>query len=191
MAHPRRGKRVAHKATFGGMTGVIAEVVADPDCPRRSVRRARRVDPVLALLASGALTIRQAMACEQLRGDLEAAVPRLPAAAAAAPIHAAPWARAVMADRQVGAWQRARQALDGLTPWQRQAVLWLALGGSMDGFVAQYRCCRLRALRGAASGLEILDGHYDQPTSKTRSDPLAASARRHVLHAGPRVSAAL
>ena len=76
-------------------------VGTDPDRPNEIMRRARRVDPLTALLKAGTITGRQFDAAEMLRGQLEASEAAL-TGAAQSEIHVAPHQRMGQSDPSVG-----------------------------------------------------------------------------------------
>jgi hypothetical protein len=134
----------------------------EPEEPgsRRRIRRARRADPLDTLLKHGSINRRQHTAAMALRGDCEAATPKLPSCAAQSEVHAVPWARLGVTPSQLTASAAARDALACLRAQHLPVVIWIVGGGTITGYVIYARVHRQTATERLRAGLSELANHY-------------------------------
>jgi hypothetical protein len=130
----RRGERLRE-------ADVEIEDGPDPARPDSNVRRARRSDPFVALLRARTITIREFDAAELLRNDLQAAETSIPCSGQSS-IHVQPFRRVGISDRQVNAAGASRRAMAVIAVLNRAVVLWVVLGGTVEGFALYARTRR-------------------------------------------------
>jgi hypothetical protein len=146
---------------------------ADPDNPNRTVRRARRADPLVPLQRAGKVSSRQCAAAECLREDLEQAECRSSTSGFSDAPTAAHHQRVGISDRQLESSTRVRRALLYVSGANQLVVLWVAVGGSLDGYLRYARERRDGSVSDRlAGGLEQLANYYfgmPRDTSEIRS----------------------
>jgi hypothetical protein len=101
---PARGRRRGERLREAD---VEIEDGPDPDRPNITVRRARRSDPLVALLRAQRITAREFDAAELLRDELQSAQASIPCTGQSS-IHVQPFRRTGISDRQVNAAGAAR-----------------------------------------------------------------------------------
>ena len=141
---PMRGRRRGERLRDAD---VEIEDGPDPDRPNNTVRRARRSDPLVALLRAQTITAREFDAAELLRDELQAAQASIPCTGQAS-IHVQPFRRTGVSDRQVNAAGAARRAMAAVAVVNRAVVLWIVLGGTVEGFALYARTAVRRAVSG-------------------------------------------
>lgn len=159
-----RLRAVAHR-----QADVVLEDGPDIDRPNETVRRARRSDPLLALRRAGSIAARDFEAAERLREELEAGQPSMPTCAGnPAGVFTAPHLRIGISELQIEACAAARLAIAAVSGVNRQAVLWVVLGGTVLGYRA-YAGCRNETARGwVMAGLAELADYYSAVTPLRR-----------------------
>jgi hypothetical protein len=127
---------------------------------RRTIRRARRADPLQTLWKYKSITTEQFDAGERLRANAEAATPS-PGGWAQSDVHVAPWARVGVTSRQIEACGAVRAALRAITGTDRLAITWIVLGGGTVRGAALYaRICDKTVTSQLRSGLDALVSFY-------------------------------
>lgn len=161
-----RGPGLRLRAARSHETGLIlreadVEMVweHDPELPNRTVRRTRRSDPLRALRLAGTVTRRHVEAVHQLRRNLEGAEPSMPCTGQGE-VHVPGHQRSGVPLQQIKHATAARLALEAVGPEHRSAVLWVAVGGTLDGYALQARVRRASAIEALSLGLERLAEHY-------------------------------
>lgn len=136
------------------------------DAVNRTVRRAVRADPLVALQRAGSITGRELEACETLRSRLEGITPPL-GQSGGMPVHVAPFLRKPISIQQIEASEDVREAAAALgRRWE--AVLWVCLGGTVDGYSA-YRSLRTHDARKLVhGGIAMLADHFETEGSTCR-----------------------
>jgi len=134
----------------------------DPKLPNKTVRRARRNDPLTALLKAGTITGRQFDAAEKLRGHLEASEAAL-TGAAQSEIHVAPHQRTGQSVRQLDNRTEARKAIKAITPCNLEMVMWIVGGGTITGYAAHAHTHHTKVAAKLKAGLGELARHYRLP----------------------------
>jgi hypothetical protein len=132
----------------------------DPANPNRSIRRAHRVDPLDALLRTGALTDREADAAELVRFALERLGPSLAAGnmlGARSPSSSG----SGVSDLQVRAASMVREAAAALGERLWRPVLWVCLGGSVSAFAVFARVRKATAGELVQAGFLRLADHCE------------------------------
>ena len=132
----------------------------DPSRPNRTVRRARRVDPLRALKRVGTLTDRHIDATERLREQMEAAEASLPCGDL---MHVPSNQRAGYSDWQINNRGHVRRALAAVAPVNQGPVLWVAVGGTVAGFASYARVGHETVSGRLQAGLGELADHYYGP----------------------------
>jgi hypothetical protein len=154
-----RGQREALR-----QADVVVEDGPDPERPNRTTRRAKRLDPLIALRDMGAVTKRQVEAAELLRSQLEASPAAMPSASQCE-IHTAPFGRGGPSDWQLKNCTWARKAIAAMAAVDQPVVLWVVVGGTIRGFARWRRCRHTTASRMLSSGLDALADHYLGPVT--------------------------
>ena len=133
----RRDIRAARHGAVLRYADVEIEDGDDPVSPERTVRRARRSDPLTALLLARptAITKRDAYAVRVLREQLCDAESNI-ASSAEGSGHVPGHQRASVLDRQLNARTAVRLAMAAIEARSREIVVWVALGGTIAGFAA-------------------------------------------------------
>lgn len=163
---PMRGRRRGERLRDAD---VEIEDGPDPDRPNNTVRRARRSDPLVALLRAQTITAREFDAAELLRDELQAAQASIPCTGQAS-IHVQPFRRTGVSDRQVNAAGAARRAMAAVAVVNRAVVLWIVLGGTVEGFALYARTRRAPCGERLKTGLGELADHYFGRRSSDRTD---------------------
>jgi hypothetical protein len=132
------------------------------------VRRARRSDPLVALLRAGTITACEFDAAELLRDELQAAQASIPCTGQSS-IHVQPFRRTGISDRQVNAASASRRAMAAVAVVKRAVVLWIVLGGTVEGFALYARTRRAPCSERLKAGLGELADHYFGRRSSDRS----------------------
>ena len=153
---PARGRRRGERLRDAD---VEIEEGPDPARPNATVRRARRSDPLVALLRAQTITIREFDAAGLLRDELQAAQTSIPCAGQSS-IHVPPFQRIGISDRQVDAASASRRGLAAVGVLNRAAVLWIVLGGTIRGYAAFARVRHTTAAELLRRGLCALADHY-------------------------------
>ncbi|MEJ0019740.1 MAG: hypothetical protein WDN25_24940 [Acetobacteraceae bacterium] len=153
---PMRGRRRGERLREAD---VEIEDGPDPDRPNNTVRRARRSDPLVALLRAQTITAREFDAAELLRDELQAAQATIPCTGQSS-IHVQPFRRTGVSDRQVNAAGAARRAMAAVAVVNRAVVLWIVLGGTVEGFALYARTRRAPCGERLKTGLGELADHY-------------------------------
>jgi hypothetical protein len=140
---------------------VSVATVRDPDQPSRVIRRAVRADPLLALLRVRSISSREFEAAELLRASLEALTPPLGQTGGLS-VQTAAFLRKPISAASLEACRRAREAAAALGRLHWEAVLWVALGGSVGGY-ATWRRMRI-AVAGdrIRAGMARLADHFEE-----------------------------
>jgi hypothetical protein len=144
---------------------VQLEYGPDPDKPNATVRRARLADPLEVLYLAATISGRQMDAGKELRSQVEAVQGGIPCASNAAP-RGSGGSKAGISEWQVDACKRARQALAAVPKASRPVVLWVVLGGTLDGFAAFAHVRRRDAARHLPEGLEAIADHFYGPATR-------------------------
>jgi hypothetical protein len=163
---PARGRRRGERLREAD---VEIEDGPDPARPNNTVRRARRSDPLVALLRAGTITAREFDAAELLRDELQAAQASIPCTGQSS-IHVQPFRRTGISDRQVNAAGAARRAMTAVAVANRAVVLWIVLGGTVEGFALYARTRRAPCGERLKAGLGELADHYFGRRSSDRTD---------------------
>ena len=151
------------RARRGG--GVLRDVSvqieegAAPDQPNVTVRRARRVDPLTRLAKAGTINRRQHDAADMLRDQVEASESSM-MGGGGSEIHVPPYERIPIGDKQVKACGKARRALAAVTPVHQPVLLWVLVGGTVDGYASYARIRQTSAPVLLQAGLTELADHY-------------------------------
>jgi hypothetical protein len=163
---PARGRRRGERLREAD---VEIEDGPDPVRPNNTVRRARRSDPLVALIRAGTITTREFDAAELLRNELQAAQASIPCTGQSS-IHVQPFRRTGISDRQVNAAGASRRAMAAVAVASRAVVLWIVLGGTMEGFALYARTRRAPCAQRLKTGLGELADHYFGRHSSDRTD---------------------
>jgi hypothetical protein len=163
--HKERVKSQPRETICG--PGIIMETVADPAAPRSTIRRARRSDPLDALLRAGTITPEHYDAAEMLREDIEESGPSSPGSGSGMS-QPQPWGRLPVSDRQLRAWQAVRRAAAAVDPADRQPVGWVLAGGTVESCAAYLGCHHQVVAASVRSGLDALAQYYFGPGRRTR-----------------------
>jgi hypothetical protein len=119
---------------------VVVVEAPDPGAPRRTLTRAMRVDPLLALRRVGSIGKREIDAADDMRCCLECMTPSMGGGYGLA-VHVSIFDRVGISSAQVAASRRLRRIEDRLGAlWP--PVLWVCMGGTVLGY-AEYRRQRL------------------------------------------------
>jgi hypothetical protein len=132
---------------------VVVVEAPDPKAPRRTLTRAMRVDPLLALRRTGGIGKREIDAAEDVRFQLECLTPSMGGGYGLA-VHVSIFDRVGISSAQVAAsrdLRRIEARLGRLWP----PVLWVCMGGTVLGW-AEYRRQRL-----ATASEAIRDGLHE------------------------------
>jgi hypothetical protein len=116
---------------------VLIEEGFDPDNPRRKVRRAVRVDPLIRLERCGSISEREADAAQALRDCLESLSPRLGVWCSGS--SSAHYMRSTPPLDRIVAAGKVRRAAEALNPQAWAAVLWICLGGSVLSYARRQK----------------------------------------------------
>jgi hypothetical protein len=143
---------------------ISIEDAPDPRNPRIIVRRARRTDSLHVLWRMGTIDHRQIDAGERLRWSMERSLAPLPGIAQSE-VHTSPFSRVVIAQGQLKAVRQVRHAGEAMGRC-RTAVLWILMGGSINGLAAWARCHKTTASELVQDGLDLLADHYGLPEAK-------------------------
>ncbi len=158
----RRGERLRE-------ADVEIEDGPDPGRPNDTVRRARRSDPLVALLRARTITAREFDAAELLRVELQSAQASIPCTGQSS-IHVQPFRRTGISDRQVNAAGASRRAMAAVAIVNRAVVLWIVLGGTVEGFALYARTRRAQCGERFKVGIGELANHYFGRHSSDRTD---------------------
>ena len=153
---PARGRRRGERLREAD---VEIEDGPDPACPNNTVRRARRSDPLVALMRVQTITAREFDAAELLRDKLQAAQASIPCTGQSS-IHVQPFRRTGISDRQVNAASASRRAMAAVAVVNRAVLLWIVLGGTVEGFALYARTRRAPCGERLKAGLGELADHY-------------------------------
>ena len=153
---PARGRRRGERLREAD---VEIEDGPDPARPNNTVRRARRSDPLVALMRAGTITTREFDAAELLRDELQSAHASIPCTGQTS-IHVQPFRRTGISDRQVNAAGASRRAMAAVAIANRAVVLWIVLGGTVEGFALYARTRRAPCGERLKAGLDELADHY-------------------------------
>jgi hypothetical protein len=153
---PARGR---HRGERLREADVEIEDGPDPARPNNTVRRARRSDPLVALLRAGTITMREFDAAELLRDELQAAQTPIPCTGQSS-IHVSPYQRIGISDRQVNATSASRRSLAAVGVLNRAVVLWIVLGGTIRGYATFAHVRHTTSAEQLRSGLVALAEHY-------------------------------
>ena len=130
----------------------------------RTVRRARRADPLLTLWKYKSITEAQYDAAERLRASVEAATPKT-GGWSASDVHTAPWARVGVTRSQIEACASVRAAMLAVDSADRLVITWIVLGGGTVGGVAMFaKICDRTVTNRLRSGLDALVAFYAEET---------------------------
>jgi hypothetical protein len=135
------------------------EWATDPANPRITVRRARRVDPLVALGRAGTLEGKHIDAIEKLRQQLEFGALRLtiPSLLRAGRANDGSEAAAL---RRVGHHTCAREAITAMGRPNGEAVIWVVLGGTLAGLARHARMSWRTVRARLVDGADELARHY-------------------------------
>jgi hypothetical protein len=138
----------------------------DPEMPKRTIRRARRTDHILALLREGTIDRRQADAGELLRNAMERTQRSL-AATSRSEVHVAPWNRTAISEQQLKAQRHVHSALAALDELATPAVLWVLNGRTIRGYAEFWHMRHTTAAELLRRGLGALADHYKLAMPRT------------------------
>jgi hypothetical protein len=153
--------------------------------PNQVVRRARRVDPLTTLKASGAIRENEFDAAELLRDDMELALTALPGGSM--PVaRTPPWGRTGVTQIQSEAMARVRAALAAVeNPSDRVVLLWAVAGGSISGLAMLHQKHHQAISASLRAALGCLVDHYGL---RYPGDPAMSQTTTKKPRAGPESS---
>jgi hypothetical protein len=161
------GLRLSAARMRGGTMLRAADVMlvdgADPDRPDRTIRRARRADPLLDKRLK--LDGRQIDAGELLRDQLELAET---GSRGGLDVHLPGQRRTGVSDAMLDARTAVREAMDAVGTLNRVPVLWLVLGGTVAGCAAYNRAHPSTMTERLREGLRELADHFYGPVDRGR-----------------------
>jgi hypothetical protein len=163
---PARGRRRGERLREAD---VEIEDGPDPVRPNDTVRRARRSDPLVALMRARTISAREFDAAELLRDELQSAQASIPCTGQSL-IHVQPFRRTGLGDRQVNAAGASRRAMAAVAVVNRAVMLWIVLGGTVEGFALYARTRRVPCGERLKAGLGELADHYFGRHSSERTD---------------------
>jgi len=138
----------------------------------RTVRRARRADPLMTLWKYKSITEAQYDAAERLRASVEAATPKT-GGWSASDVHTAPWARVGVTRSQIEACASVRAAMLAVNSADRLIITWIVLGGGTVGGVAMFaKICDRTVTNRLRSGLDALVAFYAEDDPLGRMHPV-------------------
>lgn len=136
----------------------VNDLAVDPRHPNRRLRRAYRVDPVDTLKRTGLIGIREVDAAAELRRQLERMVPGL-GGGSALRITISAFLVEPIKDDHIRASRKLREATAALGHlWP--PVLWICLGGTVQGYREHRRIGTRRAADIVANGMQRLADHF-------------------------------
>jgi len=139
---------------------VAVEDGPEPDRPNVTVRRARRVDPLLCLRRLGTIDDRAFDAAERLREFIERSEAGVGGGSwGGSDVRLPAHQRSGLTDRMLGARAGVRTALAKIEASCRPVVLWVVLGGTLDAYEKFVHMRKGRAAEQLAVGLGQLADH--------------------------------
>jgi hypothetical protein len=162
----RLGPVRAHDGAMLREADVVVGDAPDPHAPKRTVRRARRTDHLLALLREGTIDQRQTDAGELLRNAIERAQRSLPATSRSE-VHVAPWDRTAISEQKLKAQRHVDSALAALDESVTPAVLWVLNGRTIRGYAEFWHMRHTTAAELLRRGLDALADHYKLAMPRT------------------------